>query len=170
VSEIAMHVFFRLNLPHPVDEQFLRTEFDMWRSVLLTDDADDPDKGVYGAVVIRDDSGGELAVEDELWNIVRALCFEGASDLAAGKAVRYHYAVADHWLIVTPVDDIARIESAGDPTLTAPRRQLAISLVQCGERYLELVERLAGESLTYHQLSEMLRPLAAKAAKAVENE
>lgn len=172
MSSLAPVVTFSVDLPEQVSEETLRSDLEHWRSFSLDEEA------VHGGITIRQryepcTSGepqlAEVTVEDELWNIVRALCFQAVGELMAGRQVTYHYAVADAYLVLIPTYEGVRI--LGDdirPMSVFDRKELAQALFRCGERYLESVDRLKARSATYRQVAELLRPLRDAAREALK--
>ena len=103
---------------------------------------------------------------DELWAAVQNLCFRAVEEVGAGDDACWAYTAtsSDSHVVILPMASQVRLLSEHARPITAPREELMVALLACGERFLELLERLGGAQ---RPLVEHLRPYAARARTAL---
>jgi hypothetical protein len=118
-----------------------------------------------GAIVIEVD-GRRFEAADELWAAVQNLCFRAVEELSSGHDGCWVYTAtsSDSHVVILPIAKLLRLLSEEARAVTAPRDELLEALLDCGERFLDLLERL-GES--QEPFVRQLRPYAERARAAL---
>lgn len=119
-----------------------------------------------GALVIEAPGQPRLEVADELWAVVANLCFRCVEDLSTSDRECWVYTVtnADAHVVVLSMASQLRLLSEYGPVVTAPREPLLQALLACGERFMDLLERLGKPQ---REFTEELRPFAERARAAL---
>lgn len=163
-SELTATFFWDLLLDGSVerfDEERLRNQLERYRTAIFSAD------NVMGALSISGNSA-DLLLEDELWHLMAVLCFSFPPKLVDGTSVVFHYLSWYGELRLTVEGAIVDISGDGVSSAKVPLNGLVRALVTCGQRYLNLIERLRDDD-TCRAIWEDLTAVAPAASEAMEH-
>jgi hypothetical protein len=102
-------------------------------------------KDDYGYVTLRSDGMSDFVAADELETLVGALCFGTIAELASGKPAEVRYYTYFGGFELLPEGGQIRLMQEGVEQARYPAAELLPALVDCGERYVDYLQRLHGD-------------------------
>lgn len=165
-TEVTFSLFIGDNLD--LNEQELNARLDMYRPRLRN-----LDKYLYFEGVIHISYPGQPVVkaDDEMPAIVQNLCFIAIPKLIDSKDIVIEH--IDHYGNIKLTHELSNIIISGNdiPTIKVPRSELIPELYKCGQRFIQFLINLKGETED-SKLEDLIHYLEDKgeiARKALEN-
>lgn len=124
-------------------------------------------RSLDGMLKIRTEQG-EIELADDLSSLVQRLCFGTSSFFYKHPAsiFRYDFFSQDEFFLIKQAQDQASLFIQDEPELIVSKIDLAKSLFDCGNRFLELLDTFGSD---FYQLKEYLQAFADEAKVYLDN-
>ena len=124
-------------------------------------------RSLEGILRIKMSEQGEIELADDLSSLTQRLCFGAIPKLTESfsSSFTYDFFSQDERLVVTPENEGVKLFVEEEPELVIPKTDFITALFNCGNRFLDLLEKFGND---FQQLLEYLKPFGEKARPYVD--